>query len=151
MDSYTKFKNECIVNSISTFLITGAPIPKLWIFPEFIKNNKSLLGNFLDTAYKYYNDLSDDDKVVAIKWFETHGEYTASLIDALCYEDCEYDTLPTFNLNILKDKNPEIYKEVVTKVANKVYSHFGKDAIQIIINKFVDFPDVFTEEISRNS
>lgn len=110
-----------------------------------------MLRKILDTAYKYYNDLSDDDKILAIKWFETHGEYAASLIDAICYEDYEYDTLPTFNLNILKNKNPEIYEEVVIKVANKVYSHFSKDTIDIIINKFIDFPDLFAEEIGRNT
>jgi len=69
MNALEKFKNECVVKSISDFLMTQNPIPKLWGFPPFLKNDANMLSNFFGEAYKYYNVLSSQRKYIKLYKF----------------------------------------------------------------------------------
>ena len=144
-----KFKNECIINAIVSFLTTGRPIPKLWIFPDFLKHNETMLKNFFGSAYDHYITLSTDEKLEAIKWFETSGENIVSFMNATCYKDWDDGEIPIFDLTKLKDEN-DIYEEIVKRVVKQVYSRFKPTLQAIIINKFNESPQDFTDEIMRN-
>lgn len=150
MDSFEKFKTECTINSIVTFLTTGRPLPKKWVFPSFLLKNDIMLAKFFDMAYEHYKMMSREEKETAIKWYETSGEYQASLINTTCYEDLKSNKKPSFNLSLLKDNNPDIYTEVTKRIINKVYSYLDKERINLIVNKFVESPEDFTSEIVRN-
>jgi len=149
METFDNFKNECITNSICEFIISKRPIPKTWGFPDFLKNNDTMLKKFFGKSYEFYNLLSDNDKKSAIEWYETHGEYVVSLLETICYEDYYDGAKVTINLRQLSDNHPMIYKEVVNRVSNKVYLHLGKHVVKIIVDKFIESPETFEEEINK--
>lgn len=145
------FKDYINADSIAKVIITKRPISKMWGFPDFILKNPSMLEKlFGPIAYREYVNLSDSDKKDAIKWFETHGVDATEMYGGELYEDWNDSTIPKRDLYKLKNNFPKIYGEVVKNVVSIVYGSYTKKTQDIIVSKYIEHPDVFEGEISRN-
>lgn len=146
------FKTNVIIQSLTTSLMSGRPLSKLWGFPSFIISNSEMLSGLFGTdAYQAYVTFTDEEKEQARTWFETHGIQATELIDGILYEDWDGSSEITFDLNKLKEGSPEIYQTLVKKISGKAYGRYGTKMVSLIVDGFMKDPEELTKTIKQNT
>jgi len=144
-----QIKHHTLVNSIADSLMTGRPLSREWGFPSFMLKNDQMLSNFFgQNVYDIYISLNSNEKEQFIKWFEIHGIEATDMYGGELYEDWSGHGIAKRNIKLLKETNPNIYADVVSRIIKRAYETHP-NIIDQIIEKCND-PDILESILKSN-
>jgi hypothetical protein len=142
------FKQAVLVQTIASAITSHRAVSDTWGMPNFILQNPQMLETlFGSKAYNIYQTFSEEDKKLAIAYFETNGKEANEIMGTSSWE--EDGSTPNINFTKMAE-NTIIYPLVVQTVAEEVYKQFGPALVARIIQDFIEDPLKFEHEYNRS-
>lgn len=107
MSTLEDFKIIFSSRMINQLINSGTPPSKYWEIPESFQKNPTIMEALMSkNGYDIYLSLSEDDRMLAIKFIENFGSYLNEIIDCPVFENWDKQPIKLSDekVNILKEK-----------------------------------------------
>jgi len=145
------FMEAVYIESITSALMSGRPLSKMWGFPSFMLNDEKFLETlFGKKGWEIYKQLDKKDQNEARKWFETHGVKATEMYGGELHEEWDDSKPGKKDLIKFKHQYPKIYKKVAKNIAETAYKYKSENFRTIIASKFIEDPTTLETTLEQN-